>query len=256
MSTPGWYADPHARGFLRWWDGVSWTAHVQPAVPVPSGQPPDPGRDLAEVLKAGRLVGTALLVAAGLVLVTMLGLAAMVPAAVQAVRDFVHQVQVVPAGGGPPTFPVLSTFPGWLTAVQALTSMLNLGQMAVLVIEVVWVYRATTLVRRAGVPTRLSPVWAVAGFFVPLVSLWFPYLAVRDVLVQSPARRRVAWWWAASLAAVPVLFVAVPAAFVATWLAVVMVLVAAVPAVGAPLLLRSVIVTSATVHSELLRAPR
>ena len=112
------------------------------------------------------------------------------------------------------------------------------------------------MLRRAGVPTQLSPVWAVAGFFVPVVSLWFPYLAVRDVLVQSPARRRVAWWWAASLATGPVLFLAIPAALVATWLAVVMVLVAAGPAVAAPLLLRSVIVTSATVHSELVSVPR
>lgn len=34
--APGWYADPTAAGRLRWWDGRSWTEHVQP---VPSDAP-------------------------------------------------------------------------------------------------------------------------------------------------------------------------------------------------------------------------
>lgn len=38
MSTPaGWYADPSGDpGWLRWWDGGTWTEHVQAASPVPS----------------------------------------------------------------------------------------------------------------------------------------------------------------------------------------------------------------------------
>lgn len=36
--VPGWYADPQAPGFQRWWDGSGWTAHVQPAVP-PTASP-------------------------------------------------------------------------------------------------------------------------------------------------------------------------------------------------------------------------
>jgi hypothetical protein len=32
MSTPpGWYPDPQQPGFVRWWDGVRWTPHANPA---------------------------------------------------------------------------------------------------------------------------------------------------------------------------------------------------------------------------------
>jgi uncharacterized protein YxjI len=41
---PGWYADPAGGGGTRWWDGQSWTEHVQSAPsPPPVPAPPDPG---------------------------------------------------------------------------------------------------------------------------------------------------------------------------------------------------------------------
>ncbi|MEH3053265.1 MAG: DUF2510 domain-containing protein [Patulibacter minatonensis] len=30
----GWFPDPHAPNFLRWWDGAQWTQHVHPAAPA------------------------------------------------------------------------------------------------------------------------------------------------------------------------------------------------------------------------------
>jgi hypothetical protein len=38
-SAPGWYPDPRQPGFVRWWDGVSWTGHVTAGGPG-QGTPP------------------------------------------------------------------------------------------------------------------------------------------------------------------------------------------------------------------------
>lgn len=34
QTTPAnWYPDPGNPGYIRWWDGSQWTAHVQPSTP-------------------------------------------------------------------------------------------------------------------------------------------------------------------------------------------------------------------------------
>lgn len=47
QSVPaGWYPDPSAPDMKRWWDGTTWTTHVQPAAPAappPPTPPPPPG---------------------------------------------------------------------------------------------------------------------------------------------------------------------------------------------------------------------
>jgi hypothetical protein len=36
---PGWYSDAEQQGMNRWWDGVNWTDHRQPAIPTPTPTP-------------------------------------------------------------------------------------------------------------------------------------------------------------------------------------------------------------------------
>ncbi|MFC6878227.1 DUF2510 domain-containing protein [Actinomadura yumaensis] len=39
MSRPGWYPDPYGTGSLRWWDGRTWTDHLNPEPPRGAGPP-------------------------------------------------------------------------------------------------------------------------------------------------------------------------------------------------------------------------
>lgn len=60
----------------------------------------------------------------------------------------------------------------------------------------IWLHRAGGFARRAGIPSRRDPVWAIVGFLFPVVNLWFPYQVARDAFEPTDARRRLAarWW--------------------------------------------------------------
>lgn len=55
MPTPGWYADPHVPGQLRWWDGAAWSAHTM-AAPVVAPIPGAAGRGLDTELDQGAVI--------------------------------------------------------------------------------------------------------------------------------------------------------------------------------------------------------
>lgn len=78
------------------------------------------------------------------------------------------------------------------------------------VLLIIWLHQAATFARRAHVPSRREPIWAILGFVVPVISLWFPYQVAADIFAPGdPARRTVARWWACtlgqSIALVPIL---------------------------------------------------
>jgi hypothetical protein len=77
-----------------------------------------------------------------------------------------------------------------------------------------WLYVAAVNVQREGARLRRSPGWAIAGWFVPVLSLWRPKQMVDDVwrasmpgvpvgidLRQVPKSGMVVGWWAAYLLA-------------------------------------------------------
>src|SRR5205807_3111345 len=67
-----------------------------------------------------------------------------------------------------------------------------LGLVAILL----WAYKAATVAQNLHYPARRGTVWAVIGWFVPIVNFWFPYQCVRDCLAPgNPERRTVRLWW-------------------------------------------------------------
>lgn len=80
--------------------------------------------------------------------------------------------------------------------VGALTDAYALVQLALQLTLMIWLYRAATLARRLGWPARRSPFWGTAGFFVPVVSFWFPYqVAAYSMEWTDPNRRLAGRWW-------------------------------------------------------------
>lgn len=71
----------------------------------------------------------------------------------------------------------------------ALTGVLGLATFAVYIATVIvflmWLYRASNNVSAFGEPLQHSAGWAVGSFFVPIMNLFVPYQAVKDVWKKS-----------------------------------------------------------------------
>ena len=100
---------------------------------------------------------------------------------------FIHQVVLADDNGTPQPSP---------TRINAIGDLVELVAIASQILFIIWLYRAATLARRAGLPARRSTLWAWLGFLVPIVNFWFPYQVARDTVpAGDPARRTVRLWW-------------------------------------------------------------
>jgi hypothetical protein len=74
-----------------------------------------------------------------------------------------------------------------------------------------WIYRANGNARALGAKDmRFTPGWAVGWYFVPIMSLWKPFQAMREIWQASAAPGNwqsvqtpplLGWWWALYLGA-------------------------------------------------------
>ena len=204
--NPGWYPDPFAQGWLRWWDGSQWTSHQSlPGAPAPVTSygivPTSPAQDIAtENRWAGYGQWSFVLVAA----FGLLSLLVVAPWAGHALRhDFDVCQQSFDAGTTCNTFGN-----GWNWRLDVFSLVAQLPQL----LMTTWLFQVASVAQRLGLPARRSPGWAF-GYFVPVVNLWFPYQVARDCFPPGhPDQARVAWWWVATLvtgfASIPVLIVA------------------------------------------------
>ena len=66
---------------------------------------------------------------------------------------------------------------------------IGLAAAVALVFALIWQFRAASAARALGYPAKRSPGWGVGCWFVPIVSLWMPYQAIRDCLAPDDPQR-------------------------------------------------------------------
>ncbi|WP_413353431.1 DUF4328 domain-containing protein [Microbacterium sp. 1P06AB] len=187
-SAPaGWYPAPHAGNELRYWNGREWSATPPPAAPAswPTPAIVRPLRGIAGATRILLMVGAVFSFFA--VLVEAWGLVA---------------IEAFDRGVAPVSD---------LELYDRLSVPGSLGSSALLLAAgicwLVWQYRAAVRVRAAN-PTavRRAPVWHVVSWLIPVVSWWFPFQNVKDLVVASRANLTAGilgtWWglWIASTA--------------------------------------------------------
>lgn len=176
MSMPptppaGWYPAPDGSTAPWWWDGAQWTS---PA-PHPVAQPMSTRR-LAKLATATQV----LLIVCAAASVLRIGIEVF---GIGAVTNYLN--------GQFAAIDLLNTYDQLTFAFSIGTSV---ALLATGVLWVIWQYRAAKHVLGQ---TRRSPGWHAGSWFIPVVSLWFPFQNISD-LWRAAGRARPGWqilWW-------------------------------------------------------------
>jgi hypothetical protein len=143
------------------------------------------------------------------------------------------------------------TSPAYLVA-SGVSQIASLVGLVVAILFLIWFHKALSNARALGLPLTRSPGWGVAGFFIPIVNLWFPYQSMRDLLpAGNAARPLVGRWWATYLGASFATSAAGLSALFSPVLAGVLVLVVVALYAVAAITLRELISASSQVAAEL-----
>lgn len=169
--TPaGWYPAPDGSPAKWWWDGTQW---VQPQS---TGPDPTATSAIARLATATQV----LLIVYGVVTVATVG-----------VETFGISASTSFLDGNDADIAPLELY-DQLTAVVSILS--SAAAIATGVLWAIWQYRVAKQV--VGL-TRRTPGWHAGSWFIPVVSLWFPYENISD-LWRAIGRTRPSWqivWW-------------------------------------------------------------
>lgn len=189
--NPGWYDDAKQPGQQRWWNGAEWTPTTRPKPPPPPRpvQHPPATRDNGFPLIA--LVTQLLLGLAGL------ASAAMIIGDVISIR-FAHHVIDDPLGVDLAEADLVDSW-NLATSISQFGITLLCG-----VTFIAWLYQAHNGWLPHPESRRHRSVWAITGWFVPILSAFRPFQMMTDVRrgIEGGAARAGAlqgWWWAVFL---------------------------------------------------------
>lgn len=201
---PGWYPDPAGERAWRWWDGQAWSPYASdPSGPQAAGsaavQPArfaaaagaSPGASVHERMAAELRDGPwARWAVLAYVVALALGMLSSW-AESSSLREMIHTIRVQMQTG-------IVQNPQTQSARFNLYSLLELMLLAPFYILFLrWQFQAAKTARGLFLPARRSAGLGVGSWFIPVVSLWFPYQSIRDCLPpDDPGRAVVGRMWA------------------------------------------------------------
>ena len=134
---------------------------------------------------------------------------------------------------------------------------IGLAAAVALVFALIWQFRAASAARALGYPAKRSPGWGVGCWFVPIVSLWMPYQAIRDCLApDDPRRPQVLRWWLVWIATQFLAAAATGAALASSHIALGISIVGAMFALAVIATARQVVASVSAAHQSALSGPR
>ncbi|MCW2527776.1 MAG: Protein of unknown function (DUF2510)/Domain of unknown function [Pseudonocardiales bacterium] len=242
---PAWYPDPYEPGWLRWWDGYAWTTALWPAGTAHSANL------VADRMEAEKLAGPTRIALAFGALIYLGQFVAISLTAHHVGHVYTDYFSELSRWDGrastQPPQPDVGRSQVWAT---------YLGGLLLLPAELLfmmWLQRAATFARRAGLPARRDPMWAILGFIIPVVNFWYPYQVARDIFPAGhPGRRLVAQWWTLWLALPVVAVLLYVTAYFSTAVAVGLAIAGGVVAGVAAVKARAVVTAAKIVQADLI----